>query len=91
MATESQRPMGQDGALSSLNAAIDTLNLAKEASSLTPAKTVFASTSILLATIRVSFLPVHVGHWWLMYTGLNDQQSELRRAGASLRWRLRSP
>ena len=77
--------MGQDGALPSLNAAIDALNLAKEASSVTPAKTVFASTSVLLATIRVGFLPVHVGHWWLMYIGLNDQQSKLRRTGAKLR------
>ena len=61
MATQSQRPEGKDGALSSLNAAIDILNLAKEASSVTPAKTAFGTTSVLLATIRVSFLPVHVG------------------------------
>ena len=61
MTTKSQRPMGQEGALSSLNVAIDALNLAKEASRLTPAKTAFASTSNLLATIRVSSLLVHVG------------------------------
>ena len=61
MATNSQRPEGQDGILSSLNVAIDALNLAKETSSVIPAKAAFASTSDLLATIRVSFLLVHVG------------------------------
>ena len=61
MTDKSQRPKGQDGALSSLNAAIDALNLAKEASSITPAKAAFGSASVLLTTIRVDFLPVHVG------------------------------
>ena len=56
MATKSQRPKGQDGVLSTLNLAIDTLSLAKEISSVTPAKAVFGSVSVLLAMIRVSFL-----------------------------------
>jgi len=53
MAANSQQPKGRDRALPALNVAIDTLNLAKEASSLTPAKPVFGSVSILLTMIRV--------------------------------------
>jgi len=72
MTTEPQRPNGQDGALSSLNAAIDALNLAKSVSSITPAKAAFDSTSILLSTIIVgSFLSMLVD-CWLMYAGLDD-------------------
>ena len=56
MATKSQRPKGRDGILSSLNMAIDALNLAKELSSITPAKAVFGSVSILLTMIKVRFL-----------------------------------
>jgi len=56
MAAKSQRPKGRDGTLSSLNVAIDGLNLAKEISSITPAKAVFGSVAILLTMIRVSFL-----------------------------------
>jgi hypothetical protein len=57
MTDKLQRPKGQDDALSSLNVAIDALNLAKEASTITPAKAAFGSTSVLLTTIRVGFLP----------------------------------
>ena len=39
-----------------LNVTIEALNLAKEISSVTPAKAVFGSASILLAMIRVRFL-----------------------------------
>ena len=53
MTDKSQRPKGQGGALSPLDVAIDALNLAKEASSITPAKTAFGSASVLLTTIRV--------------------------------------
>jgi len=56
MADESQRPKGQDGVLSSLNMAIDGLNLAKELSSVTPVTAVFGSVGVLLVMIRVSFL-----------------------------------
>ena len=58
MATKSQRPKGRDAVLSSLNMAIDALNLAKELSGITPAKAVFGSVTILLAMIKVrSLLP----------------------------------
>jgi hypothetical protein len=57
-----QQPKGRDGVLSALNVAIEGLNLAKEISSITPAKAVFSSVSILLVMIKVkSLLSVHVG------------------------------
>jgi len=60
MATKSQRPKGQDGALSSLDMAIDALDRAKEATGLIPAKAAFTSAGALLTMIRVRFLPVRV-------------------------------
>jgi hypothetical protein len=56
-----QRPKGRDGVLSALNVAIEGLNLAKEISSITPAKAVFGSVCILLVMIRVGDLSVNVG------------------------------
>ena len=53
MATGSKQPKGRDGALSTLSMAIEAMNLAKEVSSITPAKAVFGSVSILLTMIRV--------------------------------------
>ena len=50
----------RDGALLLLNAAIEVMNIAKEASSPTPAKAVFGSVSIILTMIRVGLLPVHL-------------------------------
>ena len=58
MQSKSQRPNEQEGVISALNAAIETLSLAKEISSITPAKAVFGSVSVILAMIRVSFLLV---------------------------------
>ena len=43
----------RDDALSLLNVAIEVMNLAKEVSSITPAKAVFGSVSALLTMIRV--------------------------------------
>jgi hypothetical protein len=57
----SERPKGRDGALSALNVAIEGLNLAKEISSVAPAKAVFGSVSVLLVMIKVSILTVRVG------------------------------
>lgn len=59
METESQRPKGRDGIVSSLNVAIDAINLAKEVSSITPAKAIFGTVSVLLAMIRVHFFLFH--------------------------------
>ena len=56
MTTESHRPKGRDAILSSLNMAIDALSLAKEISSITPAKAVFGTVTILLTMIKVRSL-----------------------------------
>jgi hypothetical protein len=56
MEIKSQRPEGREDAISALNAAIESLRLAVNISSITPAKTVFRSVSTLLTTIRVCFL-----------------------------------
>ena len=53
MDTKSQRQKGRDSALSSLDLAIELLNLAREVSSITPVKAVFGTVSALLAMIRV--------------------------------------
>ena len=60
MDPKSQRPKGRNDALSKLNEAIEDLTRAKEASSISPAKTVFGSTSALLPTIRVSHFSICV-------------------------------
>ena len=57
MDTNPQRPNRWEGLLSSLSMAIDGMNLAKEATSMTPAKGVFGSVSILLTMIRVRCFP----------------------------------
>ena len=54
MTDKSQQPKGRDGVLSTLNSAIDGLNLAKEIASVTPAKAAFGTVAILLIMIRVS-------------------------------------
>ena len=55
MADKSQRPKGRDGILL-LDMAIDGLNLAKELSSIIPAKAVFGPVSVLFTMIRASFV-----------------------------------
>ena len=49
----SRRQKRQDDALALLNMAIEAVNLAKEISSITPAKVVFGSVGVLLTMIRV--------------------------------------
>jgi len=56
MDANSQQSKGGDGTLSSLNVAIETLNLAKEAVGIAPAKAAFGIVSILLTMVRVCFL-----------------------------------
>ena len=80
MQANSQPQKGRGGVLSTLNATIETLNLAKEICSVTPAKAAFGSVSALLAMIRVSLfllsdhgLPIHVS------LGVDDQRTRLRR------------
>ena len=56
-AKSSKEQKRRESALSLLNVAIEAMNLAKEASSGTPAKAIFGSVSILLTMIVVRFLP----------------------------------
>jgi len=56
MTTKSQQPKNREGVLSSLNVAIDIVNLAKEVSDVTPAKAAFGTVGILLTMIRVCLL-----------------------------------
>ena len=57
MAAETQ---GQNDTLSSLNTAIDVLNLAKESTGVIPARSAFTSASVLLTMVKVGSLPVSV-------------------------------
>ena len=54
MDSRPQLPEGRGAVFSMLNEAMKDLNIAKEASSITPAKAVFGSVGALLPTIRVS-------------------------------------
>ena len=56
MATKSQKSKGRENALSLLNAAIKAVDVAKNAVSGTPAQVAFSAASVLLTTIRVSFI-----------------------------------
>ena len=89
MKAEFQRPKGREGTILALNAAIEALNRAKEVSSITPAKGLFGSVSVILALIRVNFLLVFVGQSQTeMHSGHDDQQGRLRRTRTDLRRRL---
>ena len=55
MDTSSRQQKRQDNTLSLLNAAIEAMNLAKELSSVTPAKAVFGTVGVLLTMIRVCY------------------------------------
>jgi len=55
MPTEPQQQKRREVTLSSLNAAIEALNIMKEATTATPAPAVFGTVSVLLTMIRVRF------------------------------------
>src|SRR6266478_7562845 len=55
MNTDSKQQKRREEALASLNVAIEVMNLAKEASGITPAKAVCGTVSIILTMIRVHF------------------------------------
>ena len=57
MTDKSQRSKGPgDGVLSTLNIAIEGLNIAKDVMDIAPAKAAFGTVAILLTMIRVSLL-----------------------------------
>ena len=87
MDADSRRQKRQDDALSMLNVAVEAMNLAKEISSVTPAKARFGSVGVLLTMIRVRFPPPPMSDFPLqahMQPGLDGKQSRLRRARAGL-------
>ena len=55
MEAKSRRLKGRENTVSTLNVAIEALDLAKELSSITPARAVFGSVSVILVMIRVGF------------------------------------
>lgn len=55
MDAKPQRPKHQDAVLSSLNTAIDAINIAKDVMDIAPAKAVFGSVSVVLTMIRVGY------------------------------------
>ena len=59
MTDDSQRQKGRGWVIPALNLAIDSLGVAKEATSGTPANPVFGPVAALLTMIRVSSLPFH--------------------------------
>ena len=85
MTDNSRQPKEQDGVLSTLNVAIDGLNIAKEIASVTPAKAVFGSVAVLLTMIRVSRL-LSCDEIFQIHTspGHDDQRSGLCRSRAVL-------
>jgi len=63
MTRKSQRPNRREVVFSSLNAAVEAMNLAKDLSSVTPAKTAFGTVSVILKMISVSLLLVRRVEW----------------------------
>ena len=57
MASTSQPPKGRDGALSTLDALIQVLTIAKDTCGIPPAQIALGSAVVLLAMIRVRFHP----------------------------------
>ena len=53
MEAKSQQPKDREGVISALNATIEAMNLAKEISSITPAKAAFGTVSALLTMLKV--------------------------------------
>ena len=91
MNTKSQRPKERDNVLSTLDIAIEALNLAKEVAAITAAKAVFGSVSALLTMIRVYSLLCDDKPWVYTCPGLHGQQNRLHRTRAILRQCLQSP
>ena len=59
-----QEPERRDGALPSLDAAIEAMNLAKEVANMVSAEEVFGSVAMLLTMIRVGFLLLDDFFWF---------------------------
>jgi len=86
-ADQPQRLKEREGDALVLDAAIEALNLAKELSSITPAKVVFGFVSAILAMIKVILLLFFLVNRMQseMHLGCDGQPGRLRRTWASLR------
>ena len=78
MKAKFRRPKKPEDALHSLNIAIEALDLARDNTTLKPARNAIYSTSALLATIRVCSFPVHVRR---LFTDSYTQDSVINEAG----------
>jgi len=56
MANKSQLPKEREGVISALNVAIEGMSLAKEISTVAPAKAIFGSVNVVLTMIKVGFI-----------------------------------
>jgi hypothetical protein len=84
--TPSQQQKGRDGVLSTLDAAIQALNLAKDSCGIPPAQIAFGSASVLLTMIRVRFFLLYEDGLLIhVYLGHNGQRSGLYRLRQGLR------
>ena len=84
--SKGQKRPSRESVISTLNVTIEAVNLAKEVSSVTPAKAVFGSVSVILTMIKVRFPPSAAGASKVhAESGINDQRVRLRRPRASLR------
>jgi hypothetical protein len=90
--TPSHQPKGRDGVLSTLDVAIQALNLAKDSCGIPPAQIAFGSASVLLTMIRVRFLLLYEDGLLIgVYIGHDCQRSGLCRLRAGLRRCMSNP
>ena len=91
MNTNSQQPKRpKDGVITSLNLAIEAMNIAKGATNVTPATAVFGVVGTLLTMIRVCL--ISCGNELLIHvdSGLYGHPNRIRRARASMRRGMQS-
>ena len=92
MDLNSQPPKGRDRIFSSLDEAIEALNIAKDVYGIPPAQAAFGSVIALLTMIRVRFLLFYDDELRVhMYLGHDGQPDGLHQTRAILCRCLRSP
>jgi serine/threonine protein kinase len=79
------RPKRRNDALSTLNAAIEYMDLAKQIPGIAPARAVFASAETILTLIMVCLHSATIDfHSLDIYSGVDDQRTGMRRTGVTL-------
>jgi len=92
MDIEAQKQERRDNILSSLNAAIEVLNLVGGISDIVPAKALFGTVSVVLTMIKVSSPLICVNRLQVeVCVGFHDQPDGLRRTWTGLRRCLHRP